>query len=99
MSSPSVRLLNLAERQQLSDDTKTEWHSADPLITAVILDPSLVGHASRCYNVMPEVQGMRARGALFVDYTNSLRDDSCNAVIIERIDILRYKKLLLNVLA
>jgi hypothetical protein len=99
VSSPQVRFLNLAERQQLNDDSKIDWQCADALVTAVTLDPSLVGQASGRYNAMPEVQGTRARGALFVDYSNSLGKAPCNVVIVETVDLLRYKRLLLGVLA
>jgi hypothetical protein len=99
VSSPYVRFLNLAERDQLNDDNKLFWHSADALVTAVTLDPSLVGQASGCYNAMPEVQGTRARGALFVDYNNSLSAAPCNVVIVETVDLLRYKRMLLSFLA
>jgi hypothetical protein len=48
---------------------------------------------------MPEVQGMRARGSLFVDYNNSLKNAPCNVVIVEKVDLLRYKRMLLSYLA
>lgn len=99
VSSPFVRFLNLAERGQLNDSNKTDWHSADALVTAVTLEPSLVGQVSGCYNAMPEVQGMRARGSLFVDYNNSLKNAPCNVVIVEKVDLLRYKRMLLSYLA
>lgn len=99
VSSQSVRFLNLAERGQLNDSQRTDWHSADALVTAVTLDPSLMGQTSDCYNAMPEVQGLRARGSLFVDYNSLLKDAPCNVVIVEKVDILRYKRLLLSLLA
>jgi hypothetical protein len=99
VSSPFVRFLNLAEREQLNDSKKTDWHSADALVTAVTLEPSLVGQVSGSYNAMPEVQGMKARGSLFVDYNGSLKNAHCNVVIIETIDLLRYKRMLLSYLA
>jgi hypothetical protein len=94
-----VRFLNLAERGQLNEGNKIDWHSADALVTAVTLEPSLVGQASDCYNAMPEVQGQRSRGALFVDYNRLLKDAPCNVVIVEKVDLLRYKRMLLSFLA
>jgi hypothetical protein len=98
VSSPFVRFLNLAEREHLNDSNKIDWHSADALVTAVTLEPSLVGQVSGCHNAMPEVQGIRARGSLFVDY-NSLKNAPCNVVIIEKVDLLRYKRMLLSYLS
>ena len=94
-----MRFLNLAEREQLNDSKKTDWHCADALVTAVTLEPSLVGQVSGTYNAMPEVQGMKARGSLFVDYNGSLKNAPCNVVIIETLDLLRYKRMLLSYLA
>jgi inosine-uridine nucleoside N-ribohydrolase len=93
-----VRFLNLAERAQLNDSKKTEWHSADSLVTAITLDPSLLAQTSDCYNAVPEVQGLRARGSLFVDYNSLLKDAPCNVVIVERVDMLRYKRMLVALL-
>jgi hypothetical protein len=94
-----VRFLNLAEGGGLNDSKKTDWHSADAMVTAVTLDPSLMGQTSGCYNAMPEVQGLRARGSLFVDYDSLLKDAPCNVVIVEKVDTLRYKGMLLSLLA
>jgi inosine-uridine nucleoside N-ribohydrolase len=98
VSSQPVRFLNLAERAHLNDSRRTDWLSADALATAVTLDPSLLGQASECYNAVTEVQGERARGSLFVDYNGLLKDAPCNVVIVERVDVLRYKRMLLALL-
>lgn len=101
LSSPQVRFLNLAERAQLQDvqdEERKYWHSADALITGVTMDPSLVTKTSPRLHAMPEVQGTRSRGALFVDYNNVLEKVTPNVVIVESIDVSRYKKMLLGYL-
>jgi hypothetical protein len=99
VSSQPIRFLNLAERGQLNDSAETDWHCADALVTAVTLDPSLMVQTSDCYNAMPQLLGLRPRGSLFVDYNSFLHDAPCNVVIVEKVDILRYKRMLLSLLA
>ena len=98
VSSPQVRFLNLAERMQLEGEESGIWRSADALLTGVVLDPTLVEQVSPVYHAMPEVHGTFSRGALFVDYTNALEKATPNVVIVESVNIARYKKMLLGYL-
>ncbi|KAJ9596379.1 hypothetical protein L9F63_012587 [Diploptera punctata] len=94
ISSPQICFLNLAERKQLQDEANKCWQSGDALIAGVTVNPSLVTQASPRYHAMPETQGTRSRGALFIDYSHVLENAPLNVVIIESIDVSRYKMML-----
>ncbi|PSN52196.1 hypothetical protein C0J52_06101 [Blattella germanica] len=93
----SVVKRNVISMQLRNEDVK-HWHSADALATAVALDPSLVAQASQRLHAVPEVQGTHARGSLFVDYGRTLIDVNPNVVIVESLELPRYKKMLLGFL-
>jgi inosine-uridine nucleoside N-ribohydrolase len=93
LSSPEVRLLNQAERQQLEEDIPY-WECADCLAAAAIVDPSIIKESATFHAHVVE-DGAVSRGAVFVDYKG--REGSTpNVVIVRSIDVDYYKMIILS---
>jgi inosine-uridine nucleoside N-ribohydrolase len=92
--SAQSQLMAKVERVILEGELYGAWHRCDPMAAALAIKPDIVTASERRYATV-ELRGQETRGALVVDHLDKL-GRSHNVTIVQRLDLERYKVMLLK---
>jgi inosine-uridine nucleoside N-ribohydrolase len=97
IDSPQARLMNKVERAKMAKDKHGFWIQCDPMAAAILFLPQDAIQVKQVYASV-ELHGFNTRGAMVVDHleTTGIKP---NVTVVEKIDLVLYKKLLLEAFA